>query len=178
MKTIVMLLLTLAPTVVYAKSNNTQTECNLKPKPVVKKPKQVKKVVQKHKEVCCAEDDDIITSSQATTGSQNATTGNQVVNVTVPNTNSSNKVRVIERIQVRTKRVVKTVNTSNPNRILFLAGVSRTKLDIEGDCCNLTATKKHELDLGVQYIRDFGSFSGSVTGTMNQSFFIGLGVNW
>jgi len=138
-----------------------------KTKPVVKAPV---KVVQK-KDPCCDAGSDVTSVSKAVTG-------NQTVNInTAPQ--QPNTVRVIERIQVRTKRVTKEVNVSNPNRIQILLGASKTKLEVEQDnCCNLKADKVYEFDVGIQYLRDFGGFTGSLMGTMNGSVFVGVGANF
>jgi hypothetical protein len=102
---------------------------------------------------------------------QHAKTGNQTVTVHVP------PPKVI--IRTINKRVYKKIVQSNPNRLQLLGGVSKSKMDVAYDgCCNLTAKKKHEPDLGLQYLRDFGSFTGSIAGTTRENFYLGVGINW
>lgn len=102
-----------------------------------------------------------------------ATTGQQVITINMP---QATKPFVIKRTKYRTKKVI--VYKTNPNRLLFLVGQTKTKQTLQFDCCDVKATRAYELDYGLQYIRDFGAFSGSLAYTVNKSYYIGLGVNW
>jgi hypothetical protein len=83
------------------------------------------------------------------------------------------RVRYVERW--RTKRLPVRVL----NRLQLLVGYSKTDLVVNSDdCCEVSAENKREIDVGLQYLRDFGQFTGSVMGTMNGSFYVGVGVNW
>lgn len=122
---------------------------------------------------CCGEEKQ---SRSEAYSQQSATTGSQTVNITLPRQESYHQYRLRE-VEERTKVKVKTVY--NPNRIQLLLGLSRTKLEVEEEnCCQLKASTAREPDIGLQYLRDFGSFTGSITGTMNENVYVGLGFNW
>jgi len=119
------------------------------------------------------------TNNQATaTATNSATTGNQVVNVIQPQ--QKPVVVKLKRtiIKHRTKTVQKKVLVYKPNRLLLLGGATKTRLDIDFDCCNLDVKRRYEPDFGLQYIRDFGTLSAGISGTMNRSLYLNLGVNW
>ena len=104
-------------------------------------------------------------------------TQNQVVNVIVPPTQ---QVHVITKTYYKTKVKKTNVYHYNPNRLQLLVGVSKTKQEVtqDGCGCTLTAKRVYEPDAGLQYLRDFGSFTGSIMATKNESFYLGLGFNW
>jgi hypothetical protein len=111
----------------------------------------------------------------------NATTGNQVVTVVVP-PSPPPKVIVVTRTVYRTrvKRHRTNIYHYNPNRIQLLVGETKTKQEITTNACGciMSATRVYQPDVGIQYLRDFGSFTGSVIYTQNQSFYLGVGFNW
>jgi hypothetical protein len=147
-----------------------ENECKVKPK---KKESHKSVVIVKPiatplptvKEPCCGASETIVNK---------ATTGNQTVTVAIPNP----KPIVIRRTYWRYKDREHRVEVYKPNRLQLMLGASKTKLDIEGDCCNLTARRLYEPDVGLQYLRDFGSFTGSLMGTSNKGLYLGVGVNW
>lgn len=120
------------------------------------------------------------TQSVSAPSSANATTGSQVVTVVVPP--SKPVVIVLHKTvhHTKIKKVTKVVEVITPNRLQVLLGVSRTKQQIsESSCgCTLTATRVYQPDVGLQYLRDFGSFTGSLTATQNQALYVGVGFNW
>jgi hypothetical protein len=119
------------------------------------------------------------TNNRATaTATNSATTGNQVVNVIQPQ--QKPVVVKLKRtiIKHRTKTLHKKVLVYKPNRLLLLGGATKTRLDIDFDCCNLDVKRRYEPDFGLQYIHDFGTLSASITGTANRSLYLGLGINW
>jgi len=85
--------------------------------------------------------------------------------------------RVVYRLKPSAKIVRYTL--VNPNRLQLTLGVSHTAYSVKGiDCCSVSLARKHEFDIGLQYLRDIGRFTGSVMATMNSNFYIGLGFNW
>lgn len=101
----------------------------------------------------------------------------QTVNVNTGETKV--RERVIERVRIKRKRVIREVKVTDPNRLQVLIGASRTGLELEkSGCCTTHVDQKHEFDVGLQYLRDFGVFTGSIGGTLNQSVYLGLGINW
>ena len=117
-------------------------------------------------------------SNTAATASSTATTGNQVVTVVQPTPKPV--VVKLKRtiIKHRTKVVQKKVLVYKPNRLLLLGGVTKTRLDIDFDCCNLDIKRRYEPDFGLQYIRDFGTLSAGISATVNRSVYLNLGVNF
>lgn len=129
---------------------------------VVEKPVYIKAKEKK----CC---------SKKKSSYQRVKTGNQKVIIQMP----KQKTKTIIKYRTRVKVKKKVINETNPNRLQVLVGQSKTKQKVEEvDCCALKATREHELDFGLQYSRDFGNVTGSVTGTLNQSYYLGIGVNW
>ncbi len=126
------------------------------------------------------------TSAQNTSTPSNAnanpttSTGSQIVTVIVPPAPPPPKpvVVVVRKTVYRTKK--KVVHETNPNRVQLLVGASRTKQDITTDACGcaMSATRVYQPDIGAQYLRDFGGFTGSVMATQNQAIYIGVGFNW
>jgi hypothetical protein len=117
--------------------------------------------------------------SGATTGNQKATTGNQVVNVIVkPAPQPRPATKVITKIKYKTK--VKKVKIHHHNRLQIMVGASKTQQEVTQDACGCTLTAKrvYQPDAGVQYLRDFGGFTGSIMATQNQSMYLGVGFNW
>jgi len=87
------------------------------------------------------------------------------------------KPKIITKTVYKTK--VKKVMFKRPNRFQLLLGQSKTALDVTDDgCCNFQAHRKYELDVGLQYLRDFDRFTGSFAVTKNQGMYLGVGVNW
>lgn len=110
-----------------------------------------------------------------------STTGNQKVIVNIPQPKPNVIVREKIKVQVKRKVVVKRskVVIDKPNRIQLYLGVSNTDHSVyKDDCCNVDVRSRPEADVGLQYLRDFGSFTGSVMGTKNGNFGLGLGLNW
>jgi hypothetical protein len=100
----------------------------------------------------------------------------QTVNV---NTQPPVKERIVERVRIKRKRVIKEVDVTKPNRVQLLLGASKTdQVVTRDDCCVTSVDEEHEIDVGLQYLRDFGHFTGSIGGTMNKSVYLGLGINW
>jgi len=132
--------------------------------------------------VPCCEKQDLKSDSKAEAladAEAKATTGNQSIVINMP-TKAVTKTITKVKYKTKIKTVKKTVFVYKPNRLLFLLGQSKTKLQIEeDDCkCSLSAKRKYEPDVGLQYLRDFGHFTGSIVGTTNKGYYIGLGVNW
>lgn len=141
------------PKVIYKTKWKTKT---------VEKPVYIKEKAKK----CC---------SKNKKSYQRVKTGNQKVIIQMP----KQKTKTIIKYRTRVKIKKKVINETSPNRLQLLVGQSKTKQKVEEvDCCALKATREHEIDFGLQYSRDFGSITGSVTGTLNQSYYLGLGVNW
>jgi hypothetical protein len=135
------------------------------------KPKIVVKTVEKQVPAPCCEKGDVDANAAAKTAVK-ASTGSQTVNITLP-------TQTRTKVKVRTKKVVKEVEVTNPNRLLLLVGVSKTDVELEEKgCCNFRAVQHFEPDVGLQYSRDFGSFTGAVGGTIQQNIHLGLGFNW
>jgi hypothetical protein len=101
-------------------------------------------------------------------------------NINVGETSGSRKeapVRYIERVRIRTE--VKKVTVSDPNRLMFLLGLSKTQPYATVDsCCTATAKAKYEPDVGLMYIRDFSSLSLGAAFTLQQSFYVTGGFNF
>jgi hypothetical protein len=113
--------------------------------------------------------DDSDSKSQA---SSSARTGQQTVTINIPA-----PTKVIYR--TRRKVVKKMVFKINPNRFQLLVGQSKTHMAVyENDASQFRAARTYEPDFGLMYLRDFGAFTGSVTGTLNRGYYVGLGVNW
>ena len=110
--------------------------------------------------------------------SNSATTGNQVVNVIQPQPKPIvvKLKRTIIKHRTKTKRV--RVNYYKNNRLMLLGGATKTKLDIDFDCCNLDIKRRYEPDFGLQYIRDFGTLSAGIIATSNRSVYLNIGVSW
>lgn len=110
-------------------------------------------------------------------GDTHVQTGNQTVSV---NVQPSAPVVLTRTVYVRRNYVRKTPSLSlNPNRLQLLIGSTKTdhKL-IQKSCCRWEAESRREIDFGAQYLRDVGDFTGSITGTVNGSLYLGFGVNW
>ena len=116
-------------------------------------------------------------SIQSKTGEQNAKTGNQSVIINMP---VQPTTRIIVKERTRIKREIRTVEVFKPNRVQLFLGLSKTKLEVQGDDCNckFSAKKVYEPDFGAQYLRDFGGFTGSVAATVHENLYLGLGFNW
>lgn len=112
-------------------------------------------------------------TTEQTISQSSATTGSQTVTINLP----PPQPRVLSLYKERS--VEKTKMLYKPNRLQLLLGLSKTDLDIKDDgCCSVTAKTKREPDIGLQYLRDFGSFTGSVMGTINENVYVGVGFNW
>lgn len=109
-----------------------------------------------------------------------ATTGQQTQSIVIQQTQSKPVVVKLKRTIIKHRTKVKQIriNHYKNNRLLLLGGVSKTRLDIDFDCCNLDIRRRYEPDFGLQYIRDFGTLSASIAATSNRSMYLGLGVNW
>jgi len=118
-----------------------------------------------------------VTQAQATS-TASATTGNQ--SIIIQQAPSKPVVVKLTRTIIKRKIVKQTkkVLVYTPNRLLFLVGATKTDLDVNLDCCNLDIKRRYEPDFGLQYIRDFGTLSASVSATSNRSLYLGLGLNW
>lgn len=119
------------------------------------------------------------TNNQATaTATNSATTGNQVVNVIQPQPKPI--VVKLKRTIIKHRTKVKhiRVNHYRNNRLLLLGGATKTRLNIDFDCCNLDIKRRYEPDFGLQYIRDFGMLSAGISATVNRSVYLNLGLNW
>ena len=116
-------------------------------------------------------------SIQSKTGEQNAKTGDQSVTINMP---VQPTTRIIVKERTRIKREIRTVEVFKPNRVQLFLGLSKTKLEVQGDDCNckFSAKKVYEPDFGAQYLRDFGGFTGSVAATVHENLYLGLGFNW
>jgi len=164
----------------------TEAPCPLKkatkPKPkktiVVTKPAVVKPVVAKPEikvvdkvDPCCDKD-----GVQTDVNNINVNR----FNINVGDTSGSRKeapVRYIERVRIRTE--IKKVTVSDPNRLMFLLGMSKTQPYATVDsCCTATAKAKYEPDVGLMYIRDFSSLSLGAAFTLQQSFYVTGGFNF
>lgn len=117
-----------------------------------------------------------VNSSAAST----ATTGQQSQSIVIQQAPQKPVVVKLKRtiIKHRTKTKRTKVLVYKPNRLLLLGGATKTRLDIDFDCCNLDIKRRYEPDFGLQYIRDFGTLSASIAATSNRSMYLGLGVNW
>jgi hypothetical protein len=105
-------------------------------------------------------------------------TGNQTVIVNVPKNEKPN-TRTIIRERVRVKKVEAHTYVYRPNRLQLFLGLSKNKLEIEQqDCCDLSAKNSYQPDIGLQYLRDFGPITGSISGTVTGNIYFGLGFNW
>lgn len=87
------------------------------------------------------------------------------------------KVRVVERVRIRTRVV--PVHITNPNRLLLLAGAANTGFSATKDsCCNVNIKPYHQFDAGLMYVRDINSFSLGGAITFRQNVYLGLGFNF
>lgn len=111
--------------------------------------------------------DAVSSNSNANQNASKAVTGNQSVIVNVP-------APVVRRVYHRKQVIV----NSNPNRLLVLIGQSKTRNEIYETCCYIKSRNTYEQDFGIQYIRDFGDFSGSVLYTNEGNRYLGLGFNF
>lgn len=149
---------------------------------VCKKPEPPKKVIYKTvtvKEPCCQKE--ASKTESKSDASVDSSTGNQTITINFPPPApvvTPVKVKVIKRTLIKTRVKKVAVYHYDPNRLLLLVGQTKTKMEVEGDCCYLTANRKYEPDFGLQYVRDFGHVSGTVIGTLNKSLYLGLGFNW
>lgn len=102
----------------------------------------------------------------------------QTVNVSVPAPKPLVLVRTVKRTitKVRVKRV--PVYVYRPNRLLLLVGQSKTAFSYTESCCDIRIRQAYQPDVGLQYIRDFGRVSGSLSYTWSKSYYLGLGFNW
>jgi hypothetical protein len=148
--------------------------CDSGCQPIPPKPKTV--YITKTVEAKAVPSNTAATASATATNS--ATTGNQVVNVIQP----QQKPVVVKLKRTitkhRTKTVQKKVLVYKPNRLLLLGGATKTRLDIDFDCCNLDVKRRYEPDFGLQYLRDFGTMSAGISATANRSVYLNLGINW
>jgi hypothetical protein len=140
-------------------------DCTPKQKVVKPKPKKIEKpkpypVIKDNKEKI--ENNSLSTST--------ASTGNQIVTVNFPS--QMFKPPVVYRLRTQEKLITK------PNRFQILLGLSKTNVEVQSDCCSFKATNAYEYDIGVQYSRDIGGFTGSFIGTVNNSYYIGFGFNF
>jgi hypothetical protein len=103
-------------------------------------------------------------STSKTKSQSQAATGNQTITINMPQPTKT---------LYKTKKIIKkvTINKTNPNRLQLLLGASNSKPDtVVDDCkCSVTVKKAYEPDIGVQYLRDFSSFTGSVSATKNKN---------
>lgn len=148
----------------------------LKPIP---KSHTITKVVEKKvylKDPCCDAKGVKVDATAAST----ATTGNQTINITLPQQTQPPQVRTKVITKVYRHKVKTNIYVYRPNRFQLFLGESKTKLSAQtDDCgCNLSAKNSYKPDFGAQYLRDFGHFTGSLVGTVNGSVYLGLGFNW
>jgi hypothetical protein len=147
------------------------------------KPKVIYKTIEKQAPCCDKDkgrtDANASAASEASTGSQTATTGNQSVIVNIPK-QFPTRIIIRERYRTKIKHEKEIVEVFKPNRLQLLLGLSKTKMEVETDPCGcvLSAKRVYEPDVGLQYLRDFGSFTGSIAGTVNKNVYLGLGFNW
>jgi hypothetical protein len=91
--------------------------------------------------------------------------------------------RIVERIverKIPVYRVSKTteINT-RANRLFLGLGISKTDFSAKSvDCCNIETNKRHELDIGAGYMRDFSRLSVGIMGTMKLNLMLSVGVNF
>lgn len=112
------------------------------------------------------------------TGQATATTGQQVITINMPQP-TKERVRTIKRTIYKTRKVTVIKNVTDPNRLLLMVGQSKTKMKVEfDDCCNIKAKREYEPDFGLQYLRDFSGVTGSIMGTTNKNYYLGVGINW
>jgi hypothetical protein len=109
-----------------------------------------------------------------------ATTGQQTQSIVIQQAPQKPVVVKLKRtvIKHRTKTKHIRINHYKNNRLLLLGGATKTRLDIDFDCCNLDIKRRYEPDFGLQYTRDFGTLSASIAATSNRSMYLGLGFNW
>lgn len=175
MKHILIIALLLASTTAYADCKK-KDPCEPKPK-VVYKTVTVKEHVQTPAKADAAAKTTVGTAAKALNQAKaanqtQASTGHQTITINMPH---PERTRVVHKTRYRAKYV----NVTNPNRLQLLLGLSKTKLQVEEtDCCTFKAKREYEPDLGLQYLRDFGGFTGSIMGTTNRSLYLGLGFNW
>lgn len=150
-----------------SQNNNVNVKCESENKKTIYKTKWKTKTVKKFIYVksknkkCCKKSNQVVK------------TGNQKIIINMPKQKAKTKTIV----KVKYKKV--KINKSNLNRVQVFVGQTKTKQEVkEVNCCDIEAIRKHEPDIGIQYLRDFGNFTGSIMGTINQSYYIGIGVNW
>lgn len=162
-------------------SDNT---CPIKKKPEVKcveetpKPKVIVKTVEKQVNTpCCEKDKTTETDAEANASVKTgvrAETGDQTVKVNIIMPKAEKP-----KTKTRIKKVEVEVEVTNPNRLLLLLGASRTGVTLEENgCCDFDAVQEYEPDVGLQYLRDVGSFTGSIGGTIQRNVYVGVGFNW
>lgn len=155
-------------------------EKETKPKVIYKtkwKTKVVEKKIPVYKYIPVGKDSNQNTNShqktqQKTGNVHKSQTGNQNVVIKMPR---ERRKKVVVKRRTRTKKVkVKT-----PNRLQLLVGRSKTNQTVEeANCCDIEASVSPEVDVGLQYIRDFKNVTGSISGTVNGNYYIGIGANW
>lgn len=177
MKNIILTILVMFSSNAMAAQATCEEKCKEKPVVVKKKIYATHKIVAPPAAPCCAKQE--VKSEAKTDVEAKAHTGNQSIVINMP-TKAITKTITKVKYKTKIKIVKKTVFVYKPNRLLFLVGQSKTKILVEEhDCgCSISVKRKYEPDLGLQYIRDFGSFSGSLMGTTNKSYYVGLGFNW
>lgn len=96
------------------------------------------------------------------------------------NTVYRDKIKVVEKkVPVEKKVVVKEEAKKRKNSVSLLGGVSATKLDVHEGSSTAVVETDHELDLGLMYQRELNDrLRGSVIGTVNGSFMLGVGMAW
>lgn len=154
---------------IFASEQLLAEQCCLQPKPtsVV-----VYKTIKTESKPCC--DKQQVNSTSESKAGVKAATGNQTITINMPQPK-----QVVYRTHYRDRKVIEKIEVFKPNRLQLLLGLSKTRLEIENDsCCNYYAKKTYQPDIGLQYLRDIGDFTGSIAATINQSFYFGLGFNW
>lgn len=82
------------------------------------------------------------------------------------------------KTRVKTRKLTRKVNFKK-NHLNILIGSSKTKLEAKViDTFTEKVSDKRELDVGLQYMREFGSFNGLIQATKNGNLYIGAGLSW
>jgi hypothetical protein len=110
-----------------------------------------------------------------------------IINQSASNAKNINIIKImppalpnIKKNSTHTAVVAKKIyRNPRPNRFLLMLGESQSRYEIiQQGCCVFDIRKKPENDVGLLYMRDFGSFSGSIMGTHRGNGYIGLGFNF
>ena len=148
------------------------TNCN---KPVVHKKAQKNTVVKSEtiKEVTPSTKTKVIDQDQISTQSTNVNVNNNII--------QPSNTRIIERVIIREvpSKVAPAVYVQHANIISVMIGMSKTSINTtQLDCCQTVSKTAYQPDLGILYTHSFGTLAGSVMGTMNANFYVGLGFSF